>query len=109
MNRDEIHERIGQYLEKVHLIAKAKDSVITLSGGEKQRVAIARALISNPSILFADEPTGNLDDCSSKEIIELLLSLVEFEKKSLVLVTHNANFAEYTDKKLFLKNGTFHG
>ena len=83
--------------------------MITLSGGEKQRVAIARALISNPSILFADEPTGNLDDSSSKEIIELLLSLVELEKKSLVLVTHNLNFAEYTDKKLFLKNGTFHG
>ena len=56
MTRYEIHERIGQYLEKVHLIEKAKDSVITLSGGEKQRVAIARALISNPSILFADEP-----------------------------------------------------
>ena len=109
MDRDEIHERIGQYLQKVHLIAKAKDSVITLSGGEKQRVAIARALISNPSIVFADEPTGNLDDCSSKEIIELLLSLVKLEKKSLVLVTHNSNFAEYTDKKLFLKNGTFHG
>ena len=109
IDRDEIHKKIGQYLEKVHLIAKAKDSVITLSGGEKQRVAIARALISNPSILFADEPTGNLDDSSSKEIIELLLSLVELEKKSLVLVTHNANFAEYTDKKLFLKNGTFHG
>ena len=109
MNRDEIHERIGQYLEKVHLIAKAKDSVITLSGGEKQRVAIARALISNPSILFADEPTGNLDDSSSKEIIELLLSLVEVEKKSLVLVTHNAIFAEYTDNKLYLKNGMFHG
>ena len=109
MDRDEINERIGQYLKKVNLIKKAKDSVMTLSGGEKQRVAIARALISNPSILFADEPTGNLDDSSSKEIIELLLSLVKFEKKSLVLVTHNANFAEYTDKKLYLKNGTFYG
>ena len=109
MDEGKIHERIDQYLENVHLTAKAKDSVITLSGGEKQRVAIARALISNPSILFADEPTGNLDDSSSKEIIELLLSLVQLEKKSLVLVTHNANFAEYTDRKLYLKNGTFYG
>ena len=109
IDRYETNERISQYLDKVHLRAKAKDSVITLSGGEKQRVAIARALISNPSIVFADEPTGNLDDCSSKEIIEILLSLVKLEKKSLVFVTHNRNFAEYTDKKLYLKNGTFHG
>ena len=79
-----------------------------MSGGEKQRVAIARALICDPLIIFADEPTGNLDDHSSKEILELLLSLVEIEKKSLVLVTHNSDFAQYTNKKLFLKNGTFY-
>lgn len=104
-----IHSRISQYLEKVHLKDRGNHSVMTLSGGEKQRVAIARALISDPLILFADEPTGNLDDRSSKEILELLLSLVEVEQKSLVLVTHNADFAEYTDKKLYLRNGTFHG
>ncbi|MDG1702067.1 MAG: ABC transporter ATP-binding protein [Opitutae bacterium] len=106
---DEIQSRIDEYLEKVHLTDRKKHSVMTLSGGEKQRVAIARALISDPLIVFADEPTGNLDDRSSKEILELLLSLVEIEAKSLVLVTHNVDFAKYTDKTLYLKNGIFHG
>ena len=107
-NRDEIHSRILEYLEKVHLKERKKHTVTTLSGGEKQRVAIARALIADPLILFADEPTGNLDDSSSRDIMKLLLSLAEVEKKSLVLVTHNEVFSQYTDKKLFLKNGTFH-
>lgn len=108
MSRDVIHKRIKKYLEKVDLKDREQHSVTTLSGGEKQRVAIARALICDPLIIFADEPTGNLDDHSSKEILELLLSLVEIEKKSLVLVTHNSDFAQYTNKKLFLKNGTFY-
>ena len=99
---------IKKYIEKVDLKDREQHSVTTLSGGEKQRVAIARALICDPLIIFADEPTGNLDDHSSKEILELLLSLVEIEKKSLVLVTHNSDFAQYTNKKLFLKNGTFY-
>ncbi|MGB0374795.1 MAG: ABC transporter ATP-binding protein [Opitutales bacterium] len=107
MNQNEIHARISEYLEKVHLKDREQHSVVTLSGGEKQRVAIARALINDPLIIFADEPTGNLDDRSSKEILELLLSLVEMEEKSLVLVTHNPNFAQHTDKQLYLKNGTF--
>jgi ABC-type lipoprotein export system ATPase subunit len=106
---DVIQSRIDEYLEKVHLTDRKKHSVVTLSGGEKQRVAIARALISDPLIVFADEPTGNLDDRSSKEILELLLSLVEIEAKSLVLVTHNVDFAKYTDKTFYLKNGIFHG
>ncbi|MFL2847983.1 MAG: ABC transporter ATP-binding protein [Coraliomargaritaceae bacterium] len=104
----EIESRIDEYLDKVHLTERKKHSVMTLSGGEKQRVAIARALISDPSIIFADEPTGNLDDQSSKETLKLLLSLVELEAKSLVFVTHNADFAKYTDKTLYLKNGIFH-
>lgn len=104
----EIESRIDEYLDKVHLTERKKHSVMTLSGGEKQRVAIARALINDPSIIFADEPTGNLDDQSSKEILKLLLSLVELEAKSLVFVTHNADFAKYTDKTLYLKNGIFH-
>lgn len=108
MSRDVIHKRIKKYIEKVDLKDREQHSVTTLSGGEKQRVAIARALICDPLIIFADEPTGNLDDHSSKEILELLLSLVEIEKKSLVLVTHNSDFAQYTNKKLFLKNGTFY-
>ena len=108
MSRDVIHKRIKKYIEKVDLKDREQHSVTTLSGGEKQRVAIARALICDPLIIFADEPTGNLDDHSSKEILELLLLLVEIEKKSLVLVTHNSDFAQYTNKKLFLKNGTFY-
>ena len=108
MSRSLVHKRIKEYIDKVDLKDREQHLVIALSGGEKQRVAIARALICDPLIIFADEPTGNLDDHSSKEILELLLSLVEIEKKSLVLVTHNSDFAQYTNKKLFLKNGTFY-
>ena len=99
--RDELINLLG--LNK--LLKKYPEEI---SGGQQQRVAIARAILTKPKLLLADEPTGNLDDHSSKEILELLLSLVEIEKKSLVLVTHNSDFAQYTNKKLFLKNGTFY-
>lgn len=85
----------------------SKSSVLNLSGGEKQRVAIARALINNPSVIFADEPTGNLDYRASEEIMQLLLSLVEEHSKSLVLVTHNIKFSKYVNRVLNLKNGKF--
>ena len=79
-----------------------------LSGGERQRVAIARALINRPQVVFADEPTGNLDERTGGEVMELLLDVCRSENSSLILVTHNPKFAESTNRSVFLKDGTLH-
>ncbi len=76
-----------------------------LSGGEQQRVAIARALINNPSAIFADEPTGNLDSKTGDGIVELLLGLVREEGRTLVVVTHDANLATRGDRRLEIRDG----
>jgi len=76
-----------------------------LSGGEQQRVAIARALTNDPDIIFADEPTGNLDSKTGDEIIDLLLNLVRKRKKTLLVVTHDARLAARGDRQLHIKDG----
>ena len=76
-----------------------------LSGGEQQRVAIARALINNPGILFADEPTGNLDSRTGESIIELLLGLGRREGHTLVVVTHDAILAQRGDREVQIEDG----
>jgi putative ABC transport system ATP-binding protein len=76
-----------------------------LSGGEQQRVAIARALITRPTILFADEPTGNLDSKTGGEILELLRTSVEDYQQTIVMVTHEARAASIADRILFLADG----
>ena len=76
-----------------------------LSGGEQQRVAIARAFITSPKILFADEPTGNLDEENARQVIDLLFGLNGEEKTTLVLVTHNLELAQMTDRILQMKGG----
>ena len=76
-----------------------------LSGGQQQRVAIARALVSRPSVLFADEPTGNLDSRTSGEILELLRRSVEAYGQTTVMVTHDAKAAAIADRVLFLADG----
>ncbi len=76
-----------------------------LSGGEQQRVAIARAFITSPKILFADEPTGNLDEENAKQIIDLLFGIHDKEKTTIVLVTHNLELAQKTDRILQMKGG----
>lgn len=80
-----------------------------LSGGQQQRVACARALISKPSIVFADEPTGNLDSTSSAEVLSFLRSSVEDLHQSVVMVTHDATAASYAHRVLFLADGKFVG
>ena len=76
-----------------------------LSGGEQQRVAIARALINDPSVIFADEPTGNLDSKTGEGIVELLLGLVRDHGKTLVVVTHDAELATRGDRRLEIRDG----
>ena len=76
-----------------------------LSGGERQRVAVARALINDPPLILADEPTGNLDEATGATVMDLLLEMVEEDKKSLILVTHNPEFAARTQQQLILRRG----
>jgi putative ABC transport system ATP-binding protein len=80
-----------------------------LSGGQQQRVACARALVSRPAIVFADEPTGNLDSRSSAEILRFLRRSVDDFAQSVVMVTHDPNAASYADRVLFLADGTIVG
>ena len=92
-------------LEKVGLKDRLKYLPSKLSGGEKQRVAIARALINSPSLLLADEPTGNLDETTGEEIMDMFLRLCSSEGASLLLITHNPDFARRTDKALKMSKG----
>ena len=90
--------RVGLQDRLAHLPAE-------LSGGEQQRVAIARALINNPRIIFADEPTGNLDSKTGESIISTLLALVRDENKTLIVVTHDAQLATRGDRRLEIQDG----
>ena len=104
----QIKDSIFNLLERVNLQDCTKQSVETLSGGEKQRVAIVRALLNDPSVIFADEPTGNLDDRSSSIVFQMLLDLVKEKNKSLILVTHNQQFGQELDRTLTLEDGSLH-
>ncbi len=97
LSEPEMLERSAYLLEEVGLGAKAKRPSRHLSGGEQQRVAVARALANNPSVILADEPTGNLDSANSRRAFELLQRIVQEERKALLLVTHNPEIAEACD------------
>jgi len=94
-----------ELLERVGLAGRADHFPAQLSGGEQQRVALARAFINRPRILFADEPTGNLDAETSGAIIEILLELNRSAGTALVLVTHDSDVATLTEKTIRLRNG----
>jgi ABC-type lipoprotein export system ATPase subunit len=92
-------------LEKIGLSHRAKNRPSELSGGERQRVAIARAIANKPAIVFADEPTGNLDAKNSDKVSNLLFDFVASEGSSLMLITHNMELAKRCDRVINLKNG----
>jgi len=98
----------GEILEKVGLKVKAKRLPDQLSGGEQERVAIARALVNAPPILLADEPTGNLDTKTGKEIMDLFKSLHQ-EGQTIIMVTHNPENTVYSTRAIFLKDGRIDG
>jgi ABC-type lipoprotein export system ATPase subunit len=102
---DAVTERAHLLLQQMGVAEKARQIPGKLSGGERQRVAIARALINQPKVLLADEPTGNLDERTGEEVMNLLLRTCSEEGASLVLVTHNPSFARSTDRQLFLFEG----
>ncbi len=92
-------------LEEVHLSHRLHFSCKKLSGGERQRVAIARAFANDPDIIFADEPTGNLDHRSALEVQKLLFAFTKMHQKALLLVTHNQELASQCDRCYILENG----
>ena len=92
-------------LQRVGLTDRRKHRPSELSGGQQQRVAIARALVSKPTVVFADEPTGNLDSTTGQEILELLRSSAQELGQTMVMVTHDAHAAEIADRVLFLADG----
>lgn len=100
-----IRSRAVTLLEKVGLADRLHHYPAQLSGGEQQRVSIARAFSTNPKILFADEPTGNLDDETSAKIVSLLFELNREAGTTLIIVTHNAELAERTQRIIRLKGG----
>lgn len=92
-------------LDLLHLTHRKKHKPSELSGGEQQRIAVARSLINQPKIIFADEPSGNLDSKNSKELHELFFKLRNELNQTFVIVTHNNELSEMTDRKLVMRDG----
>lgn len=105
IGKREARERGETLLERVGLRERMHHLPSELSGGEQQRVAIARALINDPGVLFADEPTGNLDSKTGGGIVDILLGLVREDRRTLVVVTHDAELAKLGDRILRIEDG----
>jgi putative ABC transport system ATP-binding protein len=106
--RSERRERAHQALKLVGLSKWADHTPAQLSGGQQQRVAIARAMVTEPSVLLADEPTGNLDSARSQEIMELLCQLNVERRLSIAMVTHEADIAAYAKRTIQFRDGLVH-
>jgi len=104
VNATERSKKAAELLERVGLGHRMSHKPSQMSGGEQQRVAIARALVGNPAIIFADEPTGNLDTKSSREIMSILKKL-NSEGKTLIVVTHDTEIASWADRTIRLRDG----
>ncbi|MES2003116.1 MAG: ABC transporter ATP-binding protein [Bacteroidota bacterium] len=103
--KKEVTERATELLTTLGLADRADNKPQQLSGGEQQRVAVARALINNPSIVFADEPTGNLDSTNAKELHQLFVQLRNQFQQTFLIVTHNEELAGMSDRILHMKDG----
>lgn len=104
-SEQEAQEKAKELLGFLGLADRAEHKPSELSGGEQQRVAVARALINRPAVVLADEPSGNLDSGSAKELHELFFELRDKFKQTFVIVTHNAELANMADRKLEMKDG----
>lgn len=101
----ESNQRAMRVLEALGIADKASQKPVNLSGGQQQRVAIARSLINNPTIILADEPTGNLDTKTGDDVFEMLKTLSHKFKRTIVMVTHNPELSESTDRSILIKDG----
>jgi putative ABC transport system ATP-binding protein len=107
LKRPEAKERAAELLARMGLADRAHHFPHQLSGGEQQRVAIARALAASPKLLFADEPTGNLDEATAAAVEDLLFGLIREQGLAAVIVTHNADLARRCARVLRLHAGRF--
>ena len=98
--------KANQLMNYLGISDRSKNKPNELSGGEKQRVAVARALINEPSIILADEPSGNLDSKSSKELLTFMKSVVEELNQTIIMVTHDPYAASYASRVIMLKDGS---
>lgn len=105
MSKTELRERVESVIEKVGISHRLKHFPSQLSGGQCQRVAIARAIAGNPKVIFADEPTGNLDSAMSAQVMDILHHLNSDEGRTIVMVTHNEQQAADTDRIIRLSDG----
>lgn len=104
-SKAEAEKRALELLEYLGLSERMEHKPSELSGGEKQRVAVARALVNNPSVVLADEPSGNLDSANRNELHELLFQLRDDFGQTFIIVTHDDNFADKSDKIIHIKDG----
>lgn len=105
LQRGEAERRGRELLEMVHMSHRVEHKPSSLSGGEQQRVAIARALANNPTVVLADEPTGNLDTATRDEIQRLFFELRERTGQTFIIVTHDEKLAEISDRKIQMSDG----
>lgn len=105
VNKKEAEEKATKLLDFLGLAERKDHKPAQLSGGEQQRVAVARALINNPAVVLADEPSGNLDSTSAKDLHKLFFSLRDEFKQTFIIVTHNEELADMADRKLTIKDG----
>ena len=103
--KNEVREKAGELLDLLGLARRVENKPNQLSGGEQQRVAVARALINNPDIIFADEPTGNLDSANAHELHQLFFDLRKQFTQTFLIVTHNEELAKLSDRVLYMKDG----
>ena len=107
LSKKEAADKAKEILAKIGLESRFNHRPSELSGGEQQRVAVCRSLINNPAIIFADEPSGNLDSKNAEELHELFFQLREDFKQTFVIVTHNEKLAQMADRKLVMQDGNF--
>lgn len=107
--KSEVESRAGDLLKILDLTDRLDHKPSQLSGGEKQRVAVARALINNPSVIMADEPSGNLDSKNQEELYRLFFNLREQFGHTFIIVTHDEHFAGMTDRTIHIRDGIVQG